>query len=168
MVGAVAGAMGLGVPGAVAAALREPNGLLAIGGDLSPERLLHAYRHGIFPWYSDEQPILWWSPQPRFVIYPDRLKVSRSLGKTLRRGKFQVTVNQALNVLGDGRREKQCLTLLGQSIDNRVDFLEKAHRKHLVGFVEDQDSKARSVDGAAVQMVEHASRRSADDSCALS
>ena len=78
-----------------ALALREPNGLLAIGGDLSPERLLFAYRNGIFPWYSDEQPILWWSPQPRFVIYPERLKISRSLSKTLRKHVFRVTTNQA-------------------------------------------------------------------------
>ena len=78
-----------------AMALREPNGLLAIGGDLSPERLLLAYRNGIFPWYSDEQPILWWSPQPRFVIYPERLKISRSLSKTLRKRRFRVTTNEA-------------------------------------------------------------------------
>ena len=78
-----------------AAALREPNGLLAIGGDLSPERLMYAYRNAIFPWYSDDQPILWWSPQPRFVIYPGHLKISRSLTKTLRRQRFEVTSNQA-------------------------------------------------------------------------
>lgn len=78
-----------------AVALREPNGLLAIGGDLSPERLMYAYRHAIFPWYSDDQPILWWSPQPRFVIYPQQLKISRSLAKSLRGARFEVTSNQA-------------------------------------------------------------------------
>ena len=65
------------------------------GGDLSPERLMYAYRNAIFPWYSDEQPILWWSPQPRFVIYPEHLKISRSLTKTLRGERFEVTSNQA-------------------------------------------------------------------------
>ncbi len=57
-------------------ALREPNGLLAAGGDLSAERLLAAYRHGCFPWYQEGQPLLWWSPDPRTVLYPDELHVS--------------------------------------------------------------------------------------------
>jgi leucyl/phenylalanyl-tRNA--protein transferase len=69
----------------------SPEGLLAIGGDLSSRRLLDAYRHGIFPWYSAGQPILWWSPDPRAILYPDRLRISRSLRKTLRRGRFSVT-----------------------------------------------------------------------------
>jgi leucyl/phenylalanyl-tRNA--protein transferase len=70
-----------------------PEGLLAIGGDLEPERLLAAYRRGIFPWYNPGQPILWWSPDPRAVLYPARLKISRSLRKTLRRGHFHVTLD---------------------------------------------------------------------------
>lgn len=74
---------------------REPNGLLAIGGDLSVPRLLNAYRAGIFPWYSEGQPILWWSPDPRTVLYPERLRISRSLRKTLRKDRFQATVDQA-------------------------------------------------------------------------
>jgi leucyl/phenylalanyl-tRNA--protein transferase len=76
-------------------ALRDPDGLLAIGGDLSPARLLEAYRHGIFPWYSDDQPILWWSPDPRMVLYPQHLKISRRLRRTLKRGVYRVTINQA-------------------------------------------------------------------------
>lgn len=79
----------------VDSALAEPNGLLAIGGDLSPERLISAYRQGIFPWYSADQPILWWSPDPRCVLYPDQLKISRSLYKTLKSKKFTVTIDQA-------------------------------------------------------------------------
>lgn len=78
-------------------ALDEPNGLLAAGGDLTTERLLCAYRHGIFPWYSDDQPILWWSPNPRAVLFPPHLKVSRSLRKTLRRGVFKVTMDNAFS-----------------------------------------------------------------------
>jgi leucyl/phenylalanyl-tRNA--protein transferase len=74
-------------------ALEEPNGLLAVGGDLSPARLLNAYRQGIFPWYSDEQPILWWSPNPRAVLFPDKLKISRSLRKNLRKRAFHVTLD---------------------------------------------------------------------------
>lgn len=76
-------------------ALREPDGLLAVGGDLSPQRLLAAYRHGIFPWYNHEQPILWWAPDPRMVLFPEQLKISRSLRKTLRQGQFKVTTDTA-------------------------------------------------------------------------
>ena len=69
----------------------SPEGLLAIGGDLSSERLLAAYRLGIFPWYSAGQPILWWSPNTRAMLYPNQVKISRSLRKTLKRGEFTVT-----------------------------------------------------------------------------
>ena len=72
----------------------EPNGLLAVGGDLSPQRLRSAYRLGIFPWYGAGQPILWWSPDPRLVLFPDRLRISRSLRKTLRRGAFTVSLDR--------------------------------------------------------------------------
>jgi leucyl/phenylalanyl-tRNA--protein transferase len=76
-------------------ALRSPNGLLAAGADLMPARLLDAYRHGIFPWFSAGDPILWWSPDPRMVLFPDELKVSKSLHKTLRRGKHEVRTDSA-------------------------------------------------------------------------
>jgi leucyl/phenylalanyl-tRNA--protein transferase len=71
----------------------SPDGLLAVGGDLRPERLLEAYRHGIFPWYSNDQPILWWSPDPRTVLFPDKLHISRSLKRSLRPGLFSVTLD---------------------------------------------------------------------------
>jgi len=74
-------------------ALDEPEGLLAVGGNLSPMLLLTAYRRGIFPWYSEGQPILWWSPDPRAVLFPDRLHISRSLRKTLRRGLYQSSLD---------------------------------------------------------------------------
>ena len=76
-------------------ALTDPNGLLAVGGDLSPGRLLDAYRRGIFPWYEEGQPILWWSPDPRAVLFTDKIKVSRSLGKTLRNKSYFVSFDQA-------------------------------------------------------------------------
>lgn len=79
----------------LATALSEPNGLLAVGGDLAPERLLAAYRRGIFPWYSPGEPILWWSPDPRMVLFPAEFKVSRSLGRTLRRGGYEVRLDTA-------------------------------------------------------------------------
>lgn len=73
------------------------NGLLAIGGDLSESRLLMAYRMGIFPWFSEEDPILWWSPDPRLVLFPDEVKVSRRLLRTLRQGGFTVTADVAFD-----------------------------------------------------------------------
>lgn len=71
--------------------LASPEGLLAIGGDLQAERLLEAYRHGIFPWYNDDQPILWWSPDPRATLFPDQMHISKSLRKTLRKQQYNVT-----------------------------------------------------------------------------
>jgi leucyl/phenylalanyl-tRNA--protein transferase len=78
-----------------ALALTTPNGLLAAGGDLRPERLIEAYRLGIFPWYSDEQPPLWWSPDPRMVLFPTEMHVSRSLRKVIRHGMFTITSDRA-------------------------------------------------------------------------
>jgi leucyl/phenylalanyl-tRNA--protein transferase len=76
-------------------ALRDPPGLLAAGGDLSPTRLLAAYQRGIFPWYSAQQPILWWSPDPRMVLFPNEFNLSRSLSKTIRNGPFTTQVDTA-------------------------------------------------------------------------
>lgn len=76
-------------------ALEEPNGLLAIGGNLRPASLLAAYRRGIFPWYEEGQPVLWWSPDPRLVLFPERLRVSRSLDRVLRRGVYDVSFDRA-------------------------------------------------------------------------
>ena len=75
--------------------LGEPNGLIAIGGDLSPKRLLAAYQLGIFPWFSDDQPILWWSPDPRMVLFPDELKISRSLARRLRKPDYEMRFDTA-------------------------------------------------------------------------
>ncbi len=76
-------------------ALDEPDGLLAAGGSLTPRRLLRAYRNGIFPWYSSGQPILWWSPDPRTVLFTERSRISRSLRKTISKRVFSVTFDQA-------------------------------------------------------------------------
>lgn len=80
-------------------ALREPSGLLAAGGDLSPQRLLAAYERGVFPWYSAQQPILWWSPDPRMVLFPQEFKVSRSLAKTLRNGPYSTRLDTAFDAV---------------------------------------------------------------------
>ena len=84
------------------AALSDPNGLLAVGGDLTPEWLLAAYRRGIFPWFSDDQPILWWSPSPRCIVRPETTEFSRSLKKVIRQGRYQVTFDQAFEQVLDG------------------------------------------------------------------
>ena len=76
-------------------ALKEPNGLLAVGGDLSPQRLLLAYKHGIFPWFEQDEPILWWSPSPRAVLFPERIHISKSLNKRLKRSDYTSSCDQA-------------------------------------------------------------------------
>ncbi len=91
-------------------ALVEPNGLLAAGGDLSPARLLDAYARGIFPWFNDEDPVLWWSPDPRMVLLPGELHLSRSLRRTIRSQEFTVTFDQAFEGVMEGcagPRDKQ-------------------------------------------------------------
>ncbi|MBU6483301.1 MAG: leucyl/phenylalanyl-tRNA--protein transferase [Betaproteobacteria bacterium] len=85
----------------IEAALTDPDGLLAAGGDLSPARLVDAYRHGIFPWYSDGQPILWWSPDPRMVLHVEEFRVSHSLAKRIRRHEFDLRSDTAFDAVID-------------------------------------------------------------------
>lgn len=86
-------------------ALTEPNGLLAVGGCLSPRRLVNAYRSGIFPWYSPGEPILWWSPDPRLVLEPEAFRLSRTLRRSLRRGEFRFSFDQAFDRVLDACAE---------------------------------------------------------------
>jgi leucyl/phenylalanyl-tRNA--protein transferase len=86
-------------------ALAEPNGLLAAGADLSLPRLLEAYRSGIFPWFANDQPILWWSPNPRTVLFPAEMKVSRSLARTMRNARFEVRADTAFDEVIEGCRQ---------------------------------------------------------------
>src|SRR3954463_14451750 len=86
-------------------ALRDPNGLLAAGADLSPARLLDAYAQGIFPWFGREDPLLWWSPDPRMVLYVSELRISRSLRRTIKAGRFHVTVDTAFSDVISGCAE---------------------------------------------------------------
>ena len=78
-------------------ALLKPSGLLAAGGDLSPQRLIEAYHRGIFPWFNEGEPILWWSPDPRMVLFPGELKISRSLRKTLKKDNYEIRVDNAFS-----------------------------------------------------------------------
>jgi leucyl/phenylalanyl-tRNA--protein transferase len=80
-------------------ALSEPNGLLAAGADLSPERLLDAYARGIFPWFGEDDPVLWWSPDPRMVLFCDEIRISRSLRRVIRSGRFRVTMDTAFGAV---------------------------------------------------------------------
>ncbi|WP_435954403.1 leucyl/phenylalanyl-tRNA--protein transferase [Dryocola sp. BD626] len=110
-------------------ALREPNGLLALGGDLSPARLLMAYQRGIFPWFSPGDPILWWSPDPRAVLFPEHFHVSRSMKRFHNRSPYRVTLNHAFEqtIAGcaDDRSEGTWIT---------HDIVEAYTRLHELGY----------------------------------
>ena len=86
--------------------LASPDGLLAIGGDLSVERLIEAYSKGIFPWFEAEAPVLWWSPDPRFVLFPEKLKISKSMHKLIKSDRFRVTYNKQFKTVIE-----QCATI---------------------------------------------------------
>jgi len=113
-------------------ALDEPNGLLAMEGDLSPNRVIQAYYQGIFPWFDEDQPILWWSPNPRAVLLPSNLKVSRSLQKSIRNRGYQVSVDQAfMNVIQQCKervRHQQTGTWITSDMVNTY------HQLHLMGY----------------------------------
>ncbi|QJD30217.1 leucyl/phenylalanyl-tRNA--protein transferase [Methylococcus geothermalis] len=112
-------------------ALKEPNGLLAVGGSLSVARLERAYRRGIFPWYGDGDPILWWSPDPRLVLLPENLRISRSLRKALRRQLFQFSFDRAFDAVitacAEPRRESEGTWLTAEMQSAYVAF-------HRAGF----------------------------------
>ncbi len=97
-------------------ALDYPNGLLAVGGELDPPTLLAAYRRGIFPWYEEPQPVLWWTPDPRSVLFPDELHVSRSLRKTLKRDDFRLAVDRRFTDVMRG-----CAQLRGDGLGTWID-----------------------------------------------
>ncbi|TVZ58042.1 leucyl/phenylalanyl-tRNA--protein transferase [Flavobacteriaceae bacterium MAR_2010_105] len=108
------------------------DGLLAVGGDLSTERLLLAYKSGIFPWFSDDEPILWWSPDPRFVLFPDELKISKSMKQVLNNKDFVVTVNKdfetVINECSRVKREGQSGTWITK------DMIDAYIQLHHLGF----------------------------------
>jgi leucyl/phenylalanyl-tRNA--protein transferase len=117
-------------------ALDEPNGLLAVGGCLSPQRLINAYQHGAFPWFNPGEPILWWSPDPRLVLFPERLNVSRSLQKTLRQQRYSMTFDQAFEAVIEAcsaPRSSQSGTWISQ--DMKLAYLE-LHRLGIAHSVE--------------------------------
>lgn len=116
-------------------ALHEPDGLLAVGGCLSSERLLTAYRYGIFPWYNTDEPILWWSPNPRLVLFPDKLCVSKSLRKTLRKNVFTITLDTAFDAVITAcaePREKEARTWLNPDMKAAYNELHRLGYAHSV------------------------------------
>lgn len=106
---------------AIEDALTEPDGLLAAGGDLSPERLISAYKRGIFPWFDDHQPFLWWSPSPRCVMFPEEIHISKSLAKTIRKNRFEVSFDRDFNAVicacSDTRAEREGTWITEEMID---------------------------------------------------
>ena len=111
-------------------ALKDPNGLLAAGGELSVERLLEAYRRGVFPWYSGAEPVLWWSPDPRMVLYCDELKVSRSLAKSVRNKGYEVRVDTAFGDVLDGCADRAQGTWLGGDMKRAYLRLHRSGHAH--------------------------------------
>lgn len=110
----------------------NPDGLLAVGGDLSAERVQYAYQNGIFPWYEAEQPLLWWAPNPRFVLYPSKLKVSKSSKKLLKEALFEVTVNrnfkEVIEACASVKRAHQSSTWITKKM------IETYHELHQMGM----------------------------------
>ena len=115
----------------------NPEGLLAVGGDLSPERVLYAYQNGIFPWYESDQPILWWAPDPRFVLYPHKLKISKSTKQILKNLPFEITVNlnfeDVIKACANIKREAQFGTWI---TDEMIETYCELHRRGFAKSVE--------------------------------
>ncbi|RUM79089.1 MAG: leucyl/phenylalanyl-tRNA--protein transferase [Candidatus Thioglobus sp.] len=137
-------------------ALDEPNGLIAIGGDLSTERLLSAYRQGIFPWYSEGEPVLWYSPNPRMVITKDTLHVSKSLDKVLRSNRFEVRMNthfeQVIHQCKNIKRKDQDSTWIDNDMVQAYIQLHHQGHAHSIEVYED-DQLSGGLYGVAIGKV---------------
>ncbi len=120
----------------VHSALAEPTGLLAAGGDLSAERLIEAYRQGIFPWFSDGEPILWWSPDPRMVLVPAEIKVTRSLAKVLRNRVFEVRADSAFREVMQACAEPRANQRGTWISDDMIGAYHALHRRGIAHSIE--------------------------------
>ena len=128
-------------------ALKEPNGLLALGGGLSARRLVLAYRRGIFPWYEAPQPILWWTPDPRSVLFPSELHISHSLRKTLRQNRFQLGIDQQFTHVMHA-----CATARGDGVGTWIDedmvtAYSRLHQQGVAHSIEVMDGTGKLVGG---------------------
>jgi leucyl/phenylalanyl-tRNA--protein transferase len=142
------------------AALAEPDGLLAVGGALTPEWLLHAYRHGVFPWYSPGQPILWWSPDPRTVLFPEEFRCSRSLAQSIRNRGYETRLDTAFESVIDAcaaPRATDSGTWITREMRNAYIAL---HRLGLAHSVEtwSEDRLVGGLSGVAIGRVFYGSR----------
>ena len=119
----------------------EPNGLLAVGGDLHPDRLFKAYQEGIFPWYSQRQPILWFSPNPRFVLFPSELHIPKTLKKTIKKKKFEIRINtdffEVVKQCSEFSRPDQYGTWITNDMKNAYNELHRIGRSHSFEAFED-------------------------------
>lgn len=123
--------------------LASKEGIIAIGGDLSPERLLLAYKSGIFPWFDNEEPVIWWSPDPRFVLFPNKLKVSKSMKQVLRNKDFVVTINKDFEAVIDEcsliKRDGQKGTWITQNMkDAYINLHKLGYAKSIEVWLDDQ------------------------------
>jgi leucyl/phenylalanyl-tRNA--protein transferase len=137
-------------------ALTYPNGLLAVGGDLSVERLIRAYRGGIFPWYEEPQPIMWWSPDPRSVLFPDELHVSRSLRKSMRQADFHITSDRAFHRVISGcaaPREEQHGTWITNAMGRAYMELHRQGHAHSIEVWDAQQQLIGGLYGVALGRV---------------
>jgi leucyl/phenylalanyl-tRNA--protein transferase len=117
-------------------ALKDPNGLLAFGGDLTTDRLISAYKHGVFPWFSDGEPIMWWSPEPRAIIYCKEITINKTLKKILRKNQFSVTVNSAfdevIELCADAPFRKEGTWI----VNSMIDAYKTMHKKGFAHSIE--------------------------------
>lgn len=128
---------------ALSQALTEPNGLIAIGGDLTAARLLNAYSQGIFPWFNEDEPVMWWSPNPRMVLFPDELKIASSLKKTLKKNLFEVRINtsfrEVISACSKSKRINQAGTWISQDMINAYcDLHQKGHAVCMESWLNNQ------------------------------
>jgi leucyl/phenylalanyl-tRNA--protein transferase len=121
--------------------LSEKDGLLAVGGDLSIDRLLLAYQNGIFPWYNKDEPILWWCPKPRFILKPNEIKISKSMSKILKRNEFKVTFdNDFASVIGNckGLREESGTWITNEMMDAYVNLFNEGFASSVEVYKDDE------------------------------
>ncbi len=138
---------------ATSEALDYPNGLLAVGGELSPKRLIAAYQRGIFPWYEEPQPVMWWSPDPRSVLFPAELHVSRSLRKTLRQNRFSLSVDRHFEDVLDGcaaARRDGPGTWIGEAMKSAYARLHKQGIAHSIEVLNASGELAGGLYGVAL------------------
>lgn len=136
----------------ISAALTEPNGLLALGGDLSTQRLLSAYSNGIFPWYSEDDPLMWWSPNPRAIINIEQLRINRTLAKAIRKAPYTITLNQAftevIQLCADAPFRDDETWILDEMQSAYIDLHQQGHAHSIEVWQEnDDDIQSRQLVG---------------------